>query len=158
MSLASEGSCEYKTTNNMYQMRMNHDMEFKKMLQTVWPVFYDSWHVLIDSWLQKLPGCLGNVLESFRSFELCSNYEISFQVFGQKLQIGYAASAAFSCMLELGFLVHMYVKHSRSKTSPKIHEFMFWIFDFYHIFFNLFSMQILPNMDDLVLLIGARNL
>ena len=38
MSLASEGSCEYKTTNNMHQMRMNHDMELKKMLQTVWSV------------------------------------------------------------------------------------------------------------------------
>ena len=35
MSLASEGSCEYKTTNNMYQMRMNYDMKSWKIMQTV---------------------------------------------------------------------------------------------------------------------------
>ena len=102
------------------------------------------------SWLQSIPGRSSNAMEYLLCFEMPCKYDFRFQNFDEKLQFGYAFLSNFSCMYQLGFTMPLYVKLSRSKQSPKVHWINVWIFDFHHIFFNLFSMQILPNMDDLV--------
>ena len=108
---------------------MNHEMYFWKIWQTVWLRGDDSLRVWTSPWLQTLPGCLGNVLESFRSFELSSRYEISFKLFMKILQSGCELSATISCMYQLGFIMLLYVNMIRSKKQaqgPSIHVLKIW--------------------------------
>ena len=87
-------------------------------------------------WLQHVQRSLSKGLESTIFPELDCKSENSFWVFMKNLQSEYVLSAAFSCLSGLGFLVHMYVKHSRSKTSPWIH----WIYDL-KIWFSIMYFQ-----------------
>ena len=91
-----------------------------------------------------------NRLECLLSFESHCNYVFSFDIFCQKLQVCFWWLCAASLFLGLGLCSCIYVEWIRltiQAQSPCIHVLEIW---FFHIFFNPFSIEILPNLDDFV--------
>ena len=121
-----------------------------KSSRKVWCRSTNSWGLEIWFWLQMLPSNVRNVLECFWSSELCSRYEISFKVFGKNCKLVMQPVCSFSCVLGLGYVMHMYLKLSRSKTKPIVHWINVLNILFSISFFQSFPCQSLPNLDDFV--------